>query len=111
MESDHHALIIHRRLIMPAYMIALEVIHNREEFDTYRSLVHDVLDAYEAEVIVSNEDVEVLEGDWPYTKSVVIRFPSVEQAKAWYDSPEYQKIVGYRHRAATTDLILVEGRS
>ena len=96
---------------MPAYLIALEVINDREEFDKYRAKVHPVLSKYNAEVIVSNENVEIMEGEWPYTKTVVIRFPSMEVAKRWYESPEYKEIVQHRFRAVTTDLIFVEGRA
>lgn len=96
---------------MPAYIIALEVINDREEFNKYRAGVHEVLDKYKGQTIVSNEDVEIIEGEWPYTKTVVVRFPSVEEAKRWYKSPEYQKVVQHRFRAATTNLILVEGKA
>jgi uncharacterized protein (DUF1330 family) len=96
---------------MPAYAIALEVINDRDEFDRYRALVHGVLEKYEGQIIVSSEDVEVLEGEWPYTKTVVIRFPSMEHAKRWYESPEYRDILPHRLRAAATDLILVDGRA
>ena len=95
---------------MSAYLIALEVIEDREEFDKYREKVHPVLSKYNAEIIVSNESVEIMEGEWPYTKTVVIRFPSMEIAKRFYESPEYKEIIQHRFRAATTDLILVDGR-
>ena len=95
---------------MSAYLIALEVIKDREEFDKYRAKVHPVLSKYNAEIIVSNENWEIMEGEWPYTKTVVIHFPSIEVAKRFYESPEYKEIVQHRFRAATTDLILVEGR-
>jgi uncharacterized protein (DUF1330 family) len=41
----------------------------------------------------------------------VIRFPSIQQAKRWYGSAEYQEIIQYRIRATTTDLILVDGKA
>lgn len=96
---------------MPAYIIAQLVINDREEYNKYRSGVHDILDKYKGEIIVSNEEVEIIEGEWPYTKTIVIRFPSVEQAKRWYESPEYQKVVQHRFRGTTTNLILVDGRA
>jgi uncharacterized protein (DUF1330 family) len=96
---------------MPAYLIAAEVINDREEFDKYRALVHDVLEKYGGETIVANEEVEVVEGNWPYTKTVVIRFPSMEEAKRWYYSKEYQSIIQHRLAATDTDLIFVEGRA
>ncbi len=95
---------------MPAYIIAQLVINDREEYNEYRSGVHDILDKYKGEIIVSNEEVEIIEGEWPYTKTVVIRFPSMEAAKRWYESPEYQEVVQHRFRAAETNLIFIEGR-
>jgi uncharacterized protein (DUF1330 family) len=96
---------------MPAYVIALEVIEDRKEFDKYRAGVHDILNKYNGEIIVSNENFEVIEGEWPYTKTVVIRFPSVEDAKRWYEAPEYQHVAQHRFRSTKTNLIIIEGRS
>jgi len=44
---------------------------------------------------------EVLEGEWHGTRTVVLEFPSVEQARAWYDSPTYQQALPLRQAAAT----------
>ena len=96
---------------MPAYLVAVLNILDWEEYDKYRAVVHETLDRHKGEVIISNETVEVLEGGWPYTKTVVIRFPSMEAAKSWYNSDEYQKIVHHRFRAAKSNLIFIEGRA
>jgi uncharacterized protein (DUF1330 family) len=95
---------------MPAYVIALEVIEDRKEFDRYRAGVHDILKKFRGEILASSEDFEVVEGTWPYTKTVVIRFPSMEQAKRWYNAPEYQEVAKHRFRSTKTDLIFIEGR-
>ena len=42
-----------------------------------------------------------MEGDALPPRTVVLEFPSVEAAKAWYNSPEYQEIIGIRHANAT----------
>ena len=52
--------------------------------------------------------VEVLEGAAP-DGVVVLRFPSMEQARAWYDSPEYQEAAKLRVAAADWRVVLVEG--
>ncbi len=96
---------------MPAYIIALINVNDREEYNQYRAGVHDILNKYKGEIIVSNENIEIIEGEWPYTKTVVVRFPSTEEAKRWYESPEYQEIAQHRFNATTTNLILIEGRS
>jgi uncharacterized protein (DUF1330 family) len=53
--------------------------------------------------------VEVIEGSWPFTRTVLIEFPNKELARAWYQSYEYQAVVGLRHRSATSNLVLVSG--
>lgn len=40
---------------------------------------------------------------------VVLEFPSMEQAKAWYHDPEYAPLITLRHTGADLDFILVEG--
>jgi uncharacterized protein (DUF1330 family) len=40
---------------------------------------------------------------------VIIEFPSMDAARRWYESSEYQAILGIRHEAASARLILVDG--
>jgi uncharacterized protein DUF1330 len=53
------------------------------------------------------EQVEVLEGAWPGSV-VLMEFPDLDTAKKWYDSPEYQEILGLRTDNTTCDVVLVE---
>jgi uncharacterized protein (DUF1330 family) len=50
---------------------------------------------------------EVVEGGWPGSV-VLMQFPDMQTAKAWYWSPEYQEIIGLRTRNVISDLILVD---
>jgi uncharacterized protein (DUF1330 family) len=52
-------------------------------------------------------EVQVVEGAWPGSV-VLIEFPSRSDAKSWYDSPEYQKILHLRVNNAISDLIFVD---
>ena len=52
---------------------------------------------------------EVVEGDWRPSRLVVLEFADTAAAKRFYDSKEYQAIIGFRHRAASTRMVLVEG--
>jgi uncharacterized protein (DUF1330 family) len=52
---------------------------------------------------------ETLEGGWKSKRIVTLEFPSAEQAKAWYHSPEYSAIKGIRQRAAIASFVLVPG--
>ena len=96
---------------MSAYIIALLVIHDREEFDKYREGFREIFSQYNAEILVVEEAPTVLEGEWPYTRTVVLRFADENEAKRWYESDQYQALVQHRFRAARTNLILAKGRS
>ncbi len=53
-------------------------------------------------------DFEMLEGD-PIEGAVILEFPSMATARAWYDSPAYQAAVAHRHRGADYRVFIVEG--
>ena len=94
---------------MAAYMIVYLDITDAEAFDAYRKVAGPTLVAYEGKPVVAGGAFEVLEG-MIYPKSVVvIEFPSVEQAKKWYTSPEYSQLIPQRQRAASSHVVLVEG--
>ncbi len=40
---------------------------------------------------------------------VILSFPSMDEAKAWYDSPGYKEACGHRYQAADYRVIFVEG--
>ncbi|MEJ6009337.1 DUF1330 domain-containing protein [Novosphingobium aquae] len=58
--------------------------------------------------LVAYGGIEALEGDAP-DGIVLLRFPTMEQARAWYNSPEYQEALGFRLKAAEWRVVLVEG--
>ena len=49
------------------------------------------------------------EGNWQPKRVVVLEFPSLEQAKRWYNSEEYRGPKALRFKTATSKMILVEG--
>jgi uncharacterized protein (DUF1330 family) len=100
-----------RRRIMSAYIIALIEMHDREEYRKYQAGFRELFSQYDAESLVVEEAPTVLEGEWPYTRTVVLRFADENEAKRWYESDAYQTLVQHRFRAAKTNLILAKGRS
>ncbi|HKY94262.1 MAG TPA: DUF1330 domain-containing protein [Kiloniellales bacterium] len=52
---------------------------------------------------------EVKEGNWQPTRLVLIEFPSMAAAKAWYSDPEYVPLIELRRNACKHDLLFVEG--
>jgi uncharacterized protein (DUF1330 family) len=94
---------------MAGYIIAEVDVTDPETYDTYRAQTPGVIERYGGRFIVRGGAAELLEGDDPPARLVVIEFADVATARRFYDSPEYQKIIGIRHRAARSRLILVEG--
>ncbi len=94
---------------MSVYLIANIEIHDREEYAKYEAGFVQVFEAFEGKLLAVDEAQRVLEGDWPSTRTVVIEFPSDEEARRWYDSPAYQALAKHRFSASVGDVALVSG--
>ncbi|MBY8974479.1 DUF1330 domain-containing protein [Rhodobacteraceae bacterium NNCM2] len=91
------------------YVIGQMQITNAEQYEKYRAQVVATVTAHGGEFLVRGGAQEVIEGKPPGGRSVILRFPSVEAAENWYNSPEYQKIIPIRQGASTGALTIVEG--
>lgn len=91
------------------YVIVTEEIHDRELMGEYEKASTAALLAYEGKVLAVDEKVDVLEGVWHGTRTVIVEYASVEQARAWYESSEYAPALPLRHRAATCNAVIVHG--
>ncbi len=80
---------------MAGYLIANYRIENPEAYQAYIAAVGPTIAAHGGEVLVAGEGSEQVEGD-PQPVTVVLKFPSKAAVRAWYDSPEYQKIINLR---------------
>jgi uncharacterized protein (DUF1330 family) len=94
---------------MPAYVILEIDVTDPVQYEEYKKLSPGSLALYEGKFIVRGGKTETLEGDWKPNRIVVVQFPSVEKAKAWYNSPEYTAAKQIRWKASTGKLLLVEG--
>jgi uncharacterized protein (DUF1330 family) len=94
---------------MPAFALAhLRTPNPHAEVLEYLERIQATLDPFAGRFLVHGAEVEVIEGSWPGTL-VVIEFPSLEAARAWYDSPAYRRILPLRTRHIEGEAILVEG--
>jgi len=94
---------------MAAYIIVDSNVHDPQRMQDYGAKVRDTLSAYGGKPLVSAPDPEVIEGDWSPKRVVVLEFPDIDAARAWYNSPEYQEILPIRLEAADDKLLLVPG--
>ena len=92
-----------------AYIFANVQVTNPAQYEEYKKFSGAAMKAHGAEVCVRGGKVEVLEGDWAPERVVLLKFPSVEAARAFYDSPEYSLARQAREGAAVMRMVLIEG--
>jgi uncharacterized protein (DUF1330 family) len=95
---------------MPAYLIAdISRIEDESEYALYRSAVSPVLEGAGGAYLARGGATEVFEGDWRPGRLVLVRFPSIDAARAWWSSPAYAPLRRQRQGAARANMIVVEG--
>ena len=93
---------------MTVYIIARFKIHDREGYNRYQESFMQVFEPFGGILLSSDEEPTVLQGEFDYTRSVLMQFPSAEQAMAWMQSPEYQEIAKHRLEASVGNAIMVK---
>ncbi len=94
---------------MPAYIVTHATVTNADAYTEYAKLAGPVVQKYGGKFLVRGGKVEKLEGGWSPSRLVVVEFSSVERAKAFYNSPEYQAARQKRIAAADFNMIVAEG--
>lgn len=95
---------------MPAYWLARAKVNDAVEYKKYTDLVPDILATYEGKVLARGGKQEQLEGPERFFRHIVVEFPSLEQAVACHQSPEYQEARKFRlNGVGDNELIIVEG--
>ena len=92
-----------------AYIIANVTVTNPVQYEEYKKWSSVAMRAHGAEVCVRGGKVDVLEGDWAPDRLVLLKFPTIEAARAFDASPEYGKARAARQSAAVMRMVLVEG--
>ena len=94
---------------MPAYLIGSITVKDPAEYEEYRARVPAVIAAHGGRYVVRGGQMEVLEGDWPMSRTVVLEFPDMGSLKAFYVSTDYAPLLAIRKSCAVSNLIVVEG--
>jgi uncharacterized protein (DUF1330 family) len=93
-----------------AFALAQVTINDENGYQQYATAGHlEIFGKFSGKIVAVDEDAEVIEGSWPFNRIVLVEFPSKELARAWYDSDEYQAIVGLRHSNATSTVAIFGG--
>jgi uncharacterized protein (DUF1330 family) len=94
---------------MPAYVIANVDVRDAARYEEYRKMVLPTIQAFGGRFLARGGKIDSLEGPWQPNRIVIVEFPSVERAKAWWSSPEYAPAKALRQQTSEGSLIVIEG--
>jgi uncharacterized protein (DUF1330 family) len=94
---------------MAAYLIALLNVTDADLFGQYASGTPAVVAAYGGRYLARGGLSELFEGDVPIERVVIVEFETLDQARTYYNSPEYTELRSLRAGAATGALLITPG--
>ncbi|USX06785.1 DUF1330 domain-containing protein [Paraburkholderia fungorum] len=94
---------------MKAYVVGLITVQDPVAYAEYVENAPATIARYGGRYVIRNGTKHELEGELPDERWVVLEFPSVEQAKRWYESEAYQAIRSIRIQASSGKLFIIEG--
>jgi uncharacterized protein (DUF1330 family) len=96
---------------MPVYVISRVQVTDWEHYREYMKATPAVIERFGGRFVVRGGETITLEGPQETGRVVIIEFPSLDQAKAFYHSEEYSRAKKLREGAATGQFLAIEGCS
>lgn len=94
---------------MAAYVVVQVDVKDPVRYENYKRLVPPSLQKFGGRFLVRGGKTHTMEGGWAPKRFVLVEFPTVEQAKAWWASPEYAEAKALRNATSDSMLIIAEG--
>ena len=94
---------------MACYTVGHITITNLEGYKVYAAEVPATIAKFGGEYLVRGGETTVIEGEMAHDRHVVLKWPDRATAEAWYNSDEYQAIIGHRLNNSVGDMIMVDG--
>jgi uncharacterized protein (DUF1330 family) len=92
-----------------AYFVLQIDWKSEEAKQEYVKGLSDMIERHGGDFIIASSKFRVAEGEWNPGLFIVIKFPTMQQLSAWYDSPEYRPIRQFRLDNSRSDAVIVEG--
>ena len=95
---------------MPAYVVFMrDETVNPAQFEEYSAKVGASFEGHEVKFLADYGTIETLEGD-EIEGAVILEFPNMDSARAWYRSPEYQATAQHRFQGARYRGFIIAGQ-
>ena len=91
---------------MSVYMLATIKVHDEAAYRPYVEQSMAGLAAFGAEVLAATNNPTIHEGETPYTRFVLLKFPDQAAFDAWYQSPAYVAVKSIRLATADTGMLV-----
>jgi len=93
---------------MPAYVVAMMSIDDAQTYSKYTDRTPPIVEKYGGKFLTRGEDVTCVEGQQYDGRMVILEFPSKADVDAWFQDPDYQEAMKFRHAASTMNYLLVQ---
>ena len=94
---------------MSGYVIVNIDVKNPEAYKEYIDKVKPIVEKFGGEYLVRAGEYKVIDGEWKYPRTIIIKFSSYEKALEWYNSEEYQPIKPIRLANSVANGIIIQG--
>ena len=95
---------------MPAYLVGGVDVSDPSWVEEYGPKVEALVQKHGGRYLVRGGKMDVVEGTTPASRvMVVVEFPSMEHAQAWYNDPEYAPLIKLRQTGSEAEIVLVDG--
>ena len=94
---------------MSAYFIVQINVKNQDNYKEYISKVSPIVEKFGGKYIVRGGQSENVEGNWPFQRTVVLKFPTYKMVKEWHNSDEYKPIRKIREDNSECNAIIIDG--
>ncbi len=92
---------------MTVYAIALLKIHDRDGYRQYEQGFMEIFSRSPGRLLAVDDVPNVVEGEWPWTRTVLLEFPDQDALDTWYRSDDYQALVQHRFRSSDGALAVI----
>ncbi len=94
---------------MAVYVVALIQINDREQYAKYEAGFMHIFQQHSGNMLAVDENPTTLEGEWNYTRTVLIEFPDQPALDTWYHSDAYQQLAQHRFAASVANISVLQG--
>lgn len=93
---------------MPAYVVSMMSIHDAETYRQYTDRTPPIVKKYGGKFLTRGEPITCVEGQDYDGRLVILEFPSKTDVEAWFNDPDYQEAMVFRHAASTMNYLLLQ---